>query len=61
MVSEVNHTYMDPLAPVFPDNRKGPQGDVLKVNCATCHNGINKPLYGFSMAKEYPELSAPNP
>jgi photosynthetic reaction center cytochrome c subunit len=46
---------------VFPDNRKGPQGDVLKVNCATCHNGINKPLYGFSMAKEYPELSVPNP
>ena len=61
MVSEVNHSYMDPLAPVFPDNRKGPQGDVLKVNCATCHNGINKPLYGFSMAKEYPELSVPNP
>ena len=61
MVSEVNHTYMDPLASVFPDNRKGPMGDVLKVNCATCHNGINKPLYGFSMSKEYPELSVPNP
>ncbi len=61
MVSEANHTYMDPLASVFPDNRKGPMGDVLKVNCATCHNGINKPLYGFSMSKEYPELSVPNP
>jgi photosynthetic reaction center cytochrome c subunit len=61
MVGEVNTTYMDPLAPVFPANRKGPKGDVLKVNCATCHNGINKPLYGFSMAKEYPELSVPNP
>ena len=61
MVGEVNATYMDPLAPVFPANRKGPQGDVLKVNCATCHNGLNKPLYGFSMAKEYPELSVPNP
>ncbi|MCA3573343.1 MAG: photosynthetic reaction center cytochrome c subunit [Aestuariivirga sp.] len=61
MVSDVNTTYMDPLAPVFPANRKGPMGDVLKTNCATCHNGINKPLYGFSMAKEYPELSVPNP
>lgn len=61
MVSDTNTNYMDPLAPVFPDNRKGPQGDVLKVNCQTCHQGINKPLYGFSMAKEYPELSVPNP
>jgi photosynthetic reaction center cytochrome c subunit len=61
MVSEANATYMDPLAPVFPANRKGPQGDVLKVNCSTCHNGINKPLYGFSMKQAYPELSAPNP
>jgi photosynthetic reaction center cytochrome c subunit len=61
MVSEANHTYMDSLAPVFPANRKGPQGDVLKVNCATCHNGLNKPLNGFSMAKDYPELSVPNP
>ena len=61
MVSDSNTNYMDPLAPVFPDNRKGPQGDVLKVNCQTCHQGINKPLYGFSMAKEYPELSVPNP
>ena len=60
-MSEANHTYMDPLASVFPDNRKGPMSDVLKVNCATCHNGINKPLYGFSMSKEYPELSVPNP
>ena len=36
-------------------------GDVLKSNCATCHNGINKPLYGVSMAKDYPELCVPNP
>lgn len=61
MVGDINHTYMDSLTDVFPANRKGPQGDVLKVNCLTCHNGINKPLYGFSMAKEYPELSVPNP
>lgn len=61
MVSDANTNYMDPLAPVFPPNRKGPQGDVLKVNCATCHNGLNKPLYGFSMKQAYPELSVPNP
>ena len=61
MVSEANTTYMDSLTDVFPAYRKGPQGDVLKVNCATCHNGINKPLYGFSMKTNYPELSVPNP
>jgi len=61
MVSDVNHTYLDSLASVFPDNRKGPMGDVKKVSCGTCHNGVNKPLYGASMAKEYPELSMPNP
>jgi photosynthetic reaction center cytochrome c subunit len=31
-------------------------GDVAKVNCATCHQGLFKPLYGASMAKDYPEL-----
>ncbi|MGB7206351.1 MAG: photosynthetic reaction center cytochrome PufC, partial [Anderseniella sp.] len=39
MVNQINQNYMDPLASVFPDNRKGPEGDVLKVNCATCHVG----------------------
>ena len=59
MVGDINTTYMNSLADVFPANRKGPEGDVLKAGCATCHNGVNKPLYGFSMAKEYPELSVP--
>jgi photosynthetic reaction center cytochrome c subunit len=59
MVSHVNKTYMDTLADVFPANRKGPQGDVLKANCATCHQGANKPLYGAQMLKDYiVELSA---
>lgn len=59
MVNKINQTYMDPLASVFPDNRKGPQGDVLKVNCATCHVGVNKPLYGANMLKDYvTELNA---
>ena len=61
MAGTINNEYMTSLTDVFPANRKGPQGDVLKANCATCHNGVNKPLYGFSMAKSYPELSVPNP
>ena len=31
-------------------------GDVAKVNCATCHQGAHKPLYGAEMAKHHPEL-----
>jgi len=61
MVSDLNATYLDSLQKVFPANRLGPQGDVAKVNCATCHNGVNKPLYGVSMVKDYPELKLPNP
>ncbi len=56
MVGGLNETYLDPLAPVFPAHRKGPMGDVAKVNCATCHQGAYKPLYGAAMAKDYPEL-----
>jgi photosynthetic reaction center cytochrome c subunit len=41
------------LTPVFPANRKGPEGDVYKVGCATCHQGVQKPLYGESMLKAY--------
>jgi photosynthetic reaction center cytochrome c subunit len=29
---------------------------VAKVNCATCHNGAWKPLYGAAMVKGHPEL-----
>ena len=36
--------------------RLGVLGDVAKVNCATCHQGVFKPLYGESLAKDYPEL-----
>ncbi len=61
MVGDINVTYLDSLKDVFPASRKGPQGDVLKAGCTTCHNGVNKPLYGFSMIKAYPELSVPNP
>jgi photosynthetic reaction center cytochrome c subunit len=56
MVREINNTYMNPLAPVFPKHRLGPAGDTAKTNCATCHQGVYKPLYGVSMAKDFPEL-----
>jgi photosynthetic reaction center cytochrome c subunit len=37
-------------------------GDVAKVNCATCHQGAYKPLYGAQMAKDYAGLvGAPAP
>lgn len=61
MVQDVDANYITPLTDIFPANRKGPEGDPYKANCATCHNGLNKPLGGFSMAKDYPELSVPNP
>lgn len=56
MVRELNVGYMNGLASVFPANRKGPMGDVGKVNCTTCHLGAFKPLLGVSMAKDFPEL-----
>lgn len=52
MARSLNADYMTPLAPVFPDNRKGPSGDVLKVGCATCHQGLQKPLNGATMLKD---------
>ncbi|MBC7436152.1 MAG: photosynthetic reaction center cytochrome c subunit [Bdellovibrionales bacterium] len=57
MAGDLNVNYMAPLTSTFPPNRLGPTGDVAKVNCATCHQGAFKPLYGASMLKDYPELS----
>lgn len=53
MVSDINASYITPLATVFPDNRKGPHGDPAKANCTTCHQGASKPLLGVSMLKDY--------
>ena len=57
LARDLNTQYMDPLTGVFPANRLGPTGDVAKVNCATCHQGAYKPLYGASMLKTHPELA----
>jgi photosynthetic reaction center cytochrome c subunit len=56
MARDINNNHIVPLTDVFPPNRKGPLGDLAKVNCATCHQGAYKPLYGAQMAKDYPEL-----
>ena len=59
MAREINNEYMVPITNVFPANRLGPTGDVAKTNCATCHQGAYKPLYGAAMAKHYPAMYAP--
>ena len=58
MARDVNNDYLEPLTKTFPAQRLGVKGDVAKVNCATCHQGAYKPLYGAAMAKEHPELLA---
>lgn len=61
MVREINEVYIQSVADVLPANRKGPAGDPLKVNCATCHQGLPQPLLGAQMLKDYPSLAAPGP
>ena len=56
LARELNLEFMVPLTSSFPANRLGASGDVAKVNCATCHQGAHKPLYGAEMAKHHPEL-----
>ncbi|NJC05553.1 photosynthetic reaction center cytochrome c subunit [Sphingomonas kaistensis] len=58
MVRDINGSHISPLARagVFPPNRLGPTGAPLQVNCLTCHQGVNKPLGGVSMIKDYPYL-----
>jgi photosynthetic reaction center cytochrome c subunit len=61
MARELNNAYLVPLTSTFPAYRLGPLGDVAKVNCSTCHRGAYKPLFGVSMAKDYPELQGAKP
>ncbi len=61
MVRDLNEQYLTPLTDVFPANRKGPLGDVYKINCTTCHQGVYKPLYGESMVSDYPSLKSLQP
>ncbi|MBV9825854.1 MAG: photosynthetic reaction center cytochrome c subunit [Alphaproteobacteria bacterium] len=58
MVRDLDQNYLGPLHSTFPANRLGPLGDSPKVNCATCHQGVYKPLFGASMLTGFPELAA---
>lgn len=59
MVPAINNDYMEPLQPVYPEHRLGSTGDAPKAGCNTCHQGVNKPLYGVSMLDDYPVWKAP--
>ena len=61
MVQALNADYLVPLQPEYPDNRLGPLGDAPKTNCATCHQGAYRPLYGYQMLKDYPSLASFGP
>jgi photosynthetic reaction center cytochrome c subunit len=61
MARTLNVEYLVPLTETFPANRLGPTGDVAKINCSTCHRGVNKPLYGAPMSRDYPELTTIKP
>ena len=57
MTRDLNVDYLIPLRDTYPENRLGTLGDAPKANCATCHYGVNKPLYGAQMVKDYPSLT----
>jgi photosynthetic reaction center cytochrome c subunit len=57
MSRDLNSTYLEPLSTALPVHRLGPGGDAAKVNCATCHQGVSKPLAGLKMAKDWPGLA----
>ncbi|MBK7659792.1 MAG: photosynthetic reaction center cytochrome c subunit [Betaproteobacteria bacterium] len=59
MVRQLNTAWLEPLKPVLPASRLGPTGDAPKANCATCHQGAFKPLYGVPQLGDYPELAGP--
>lgn len=61
MLRDVNMTFIEPVKPLLPATRLGPHGQAPLSNCATCHQGVSKPLYGASMLKEFPELKSPVP
>jgi photosynthetic reaction center cytochrome c subunit len=59
MVREANKNFILPLTDIIPAANKGPLGDPKRVACETCHQGVNKPLFGAAMAKDYPALLTP--
>lgn len=56
MARNLNSDYLEPLESKFSAKRLGPNGDGPKLSCATCHQGVAKPLYGKSMLSGFPSL-----
>lgn len=61
MARALNNEHLLPLTDTFPAARRGPLGDVAKVGCATCHQGLSKPLKGAPMAKDHPDALGVQP
>jgi len=61
LVRDINNNFLVPLQATLPRERHGPAGDGPKANCATCHQGLNKPLQGVSMLQNYAALRGPAP
>ena len=59
MAQNLNEEYLIPLASELPDHRLGPKGDAPRVMCATCHQGLPKPMYGANALEDHPELGGP--
>jgi photosynthetic reaction center cytochrome c subunit len=56
MSQSLNADHVAPVSSMLPSERLGPTGEGRKVNCGTCHQGVNKPLGGMQMAADYPSL-----
>ncbi|MBV8614338.1 MAG: photosynthetic reaction center cytochrome c subunit [Acetobacteraceae bacterium] len=56
MVRELNATYLEPLSSLLPADQHGRLGEGPVLDCATCHQGVYKPLFGAPMAVSFPEL-----
>ncbi len=56
MVRDLNAAFLEPLVSEYPHERLGILGDAPKASCATCHQGVSKPLLGASMLQDYPWL-----
>ncbi|MET4101645.1 photosynthetic reaction center cytochrome c subunit [Roseovarius sp. MBR-78] len=57
MVNELNNTYIMPAGALLPETRLGPNGDVPKAGCTTCHKGYQQPLQGTNVIGDWPELA----
>ncbi len=56
MAGGLNDEYLYPLESLWPENRLGPDGQAPGLSCATCHNGLNRPLNGAAMSADWPYL-----